>query len=154
VLLLDRGGLARPAVAPAHTIRIVRDGLGRPAALRVATRPGQPPLSPVDQGARLLLAAQTAAAIGAGDAIVDVSIRPVPLTTAQGLAVSLQGAGPVEWVSQPLTPEAQVLRYQLKAAPGGARAIGFYPFSADQEYNYGVEIVQVRVYAQGARPAR
>jgi len=154
VIVLDRDALAAPEGSPANTLYVVRDGLGRPSALRVATKPGQPPLSPVDSGVRLLLNADTTAKIGQGGAIVDVSLRPVPLTVAQGLAVSLQGAGPADWVSQPVSPETQVLRFQLKGAPGGASAIGFYPFSEDQTYNYGVEIVQVRIYAAGAAPAR
>ena len=58
----------------------------------------------------------SAAVLGAGAVTMEVSYRPQAVNTAAALAVSLQGAGPADWVKLPLQPQAGVLRFQLPPA--------------------------------------
>lgn len=152
-LVLEGAALAAPDVQPGQVAHVARDGLGRPVALRLAVLPNQPPPGPADTGARILLGASAVRALGEGPVTVEVSLRPVPITTAAGIAVSLQGAGPAAWQPRDIAPQAQVLRFEFPSA-AGAHAVGLRVLSAYADYNYGVEIVRIRIVPAAAAPGR
>lgn len=151
VVVLEGEALAHPEVSPGMFAHVARDGLGRPIGLRVAAAPDQGEPDGEDRGVRILLTPEAAARLPAGPAIVEVLVRPVPVTTAPALAVSLQGEGPVAWARQDLPPEPRVVRF---AAPSGAgmSAVGLRPISAYADYNYGFEIGRIRILPATASP--
>jgi len=151
VVVLEGEALAHPEIGPGMVAHVARDGLGRPVGLRVAVEPNQGEPTPEARGVRVLLRPETAARLPAGPAIVEVLVRPVPVTTAAALAVSLQGAGPVAWARADLAPEPRVVRF---AVPSGAgmTAVGLRPVSAYTDYNYGFEIGRIRILPAGAAP--
>jgi hypothetical protein len=143
-IVLEGAAFDAPDDSPDQTMNVVRDFWGRPQSLRIAVLPGQPDPSPAETGARILLTPERAALLEDKPATVEVTYRPLPINAATGLAVSLQGVGPADWVIQPIPPEAGTVVFQLPAgfAPD---AIGLRAISAGQEQAYGVEIVRIRV---------
>lgn len=148
-VLLQRDALAHPELAPGQVAHITRDGLGRPLALRFAVLPNQPEPSPTDPGLRILLKPDVAARIANRPTQLEISIRPVEISTAAVLAISLQGSGPVVWQSKELTPGAQTVRFTLPAT-GSPTAVGLRAISRNNDYNYGFEIVRIRILPSGA----
>ena len=137
-----------PQDAPSRPFTVVRNFWGTPEALRVAVRvePNTPAGDPTPQetGVRLLLTPADAARINGRPATVEVSYRPLAINTSQGLAVSLQGAGPTHWVSTPTPPEPATVRIQLPAQ-SDITAIGLRPVDPGVDRVYGVEITRIRV---------
>jgi hypothetical protein len=143
-IVFARDGFNSPAVSPEQDLFVVRDFWGRPQSLRIAQKPGQPPPSPAEQGARILLTPDQASLIGGRPVTVEVSYNPLPVNAASGLAVSLQGAAPAQWVSQTAPPQPATLRFELPAQ-AGANAIGLRALSTEPDQAYGLEITRVRV---------
>lgn len=153
-LVLEGAALASPDIQPDQVAFVPRDGLGRPTALRLAVLPNQPAPGPADTGARILLNSEAAAALGEGPVTVEVTVRPVPITTAAGLAVSLQGPGPAEWQTREVSPQAQVLRFDFPTHPPRIDAVGLRVISANGDYNYGFEIARIRIVPASAAPGQ
>jgi len=150
-VVLEGEALAHPEVGPGMFAHVARDGLGRAIGLRVAVGPNLGDPTANDRGVQVLLDSETAARLPAGEAIVEVLVRPVPLTTAPELAVSLQGAGPVAWATQEMAPEPRIVRFSV---PSGASmtAVGLRPIAAYADYNYGFEIGRIRILPATASP--
>jgi len=133
-----------PAIGPEQNMTMVRDFWGRAQALRIAQLPNQPPPTPAEQGARLLLTPEQAALIDDKPVTVEVTYNPLQINPASGLAVSLQGIGPAEWVSQEAPSEPATLRFELPAQ-FAVNAIGLRALSTGADQAYGLEITRVRV---------
>jgi hypothetical protein len=152
---LERGALVYDATALAHmdvpdtqVAHVDRDDYWRAAVMQIATRRTRLDPSPALPGARLLLTPDQAAALAGKPIRVQVRVRPLPYTTAVSLAVSAQTGGPVAWTAQKLPAESAALSFHLPAIEGSPpQAIGFWPVTAARDYDYGVEIVEVRVGA-------
>ncbi len=152
-VVLDGAALADPDVGPGQVAYVARDGLGRATALRIAVLPHQPPPGPADPGLRILLSPEAVREIGAGPVTLEISIRPVPITTAAALAATLEGAGPHAWQIRELSPQAQIVRYEFPSVEG-LSAVGLRVVSAYDDYNYGFEIARIRLVPAAAAPAR
>jgi len=133
-----------PAVGAEQDVAVVRDFWGQAQTLRIAQLPNQPPPTPAEQGARLLLTPEQAALIDDKPVTVEVSYRPLAINAASGMAVSLQGIGPAEWVSQEAPSEPATLRFELPAQ-FAVNAIGLRALSTGTDQAYGLEITRVRV---------
>jgi hypothetical protein len=143
-LVFAAEGFNSPAVGPEQDMFVVRDFWGRAQSLRIAQKPGQPPPTPAEQGARLLLTPEQAAMIDERPVTVEITYNPLPVNAASALAVSLQGIAPADWVSQPAPPQPGTLRFQLPAQ-FAVNAIGLRALSNEGEQAYGLEITRVRV---------
>jgi hypothetical protein len=143
-LVYQGEAFATPNPAPEQVLTVVRDFWGRPHAMRVAVLANQPEPTPAEQGVRIMMTPEDAARVSDRPVIVEVSYNPLPVTTAHGLAVSLQGIGPADWVTQPVAPQQATLRFELPAQMA-VNAIGFRVISQAADYSYGVEITRVRV---------
>lgn len=143
-LVFEDGGFNSPAIGAEQDMTVVRDFWGQAQALRIAQLPSQPPPTPAEQGARLLLTPEQAALIDDKPVTVEVSYNPLPVNAANGLAVSLQGIGPADWVSQPAPAEPSTLRFELPAQ-FAVNAIGLRALSEGVDQAYGLEITRVRV---------
>jgi len=143
-LVFEGAGFDAPAVGAEQDMAVVRDFWGRAQALRIAQLPNQPPPTPAEQGARLLLTPEQAALINDKPVTVEVTYTPLPVNAASALAVSLQGIGPAEWVSQPAPAEPATLRFDLPAQ-FAVNAIGLRALSNGTDQSYGLEITRVRV---------
>ncbi len=137
-----------PADSPEQEMMVVRDFFGRAQALRIAVLPGQPPPTPAEQGVRILFTPQQAALLEDRPAVVEVDYAPLPVNAADGLAVSLQGIGPADWVSQPAPPQPGTLRFDLPAQ-FALNGVGLRALSQGEGQAYGLEISAVRVTPQG-----
>jgi hypothetical protein len=73
-----------------------------------------------------------------------VTYNPIPINAASELAVSLQGIGPADWVSQPSPPQTGTLTFQLPPQ-FAVNAIGLRALSGNADQAYGLEITLVRV---------
>jgi len=133
-----------PAVDAQQDIFVIRDLWGRAQTLRIAQKAGQPPPTPTEDGARILLTPEQAAMIANRPVTVEVSYNPIPINVASGLAVSLRGANAANWVSQPAPPQPATLRFELHAQPG-VNAIGLRALSDSGDQAYGLEITRVRI---------
>lgn len=143
-LVFEGAGFNSPAVGAEQDMTVVRDFWGRAQALRIAQLANQPPPTPAEQGARLLLTPEQAALIDDKPVTVEVTYTPLPVNAASGLAVSLQGIGPAEWVSQEAPAEPATLRFELPAQ-FAVNAIGLRALSDGTDQAYGLEITRVRV---------
>jgi hypothetical protein len=143
-LVFAGAGFNSPAVGAEQDMFVVRDFWGRAQSLRIAQKPGQPPPTPAEQGARLLLTPEQAAMIDDRPVTIEVTYNPLPVNAASALAVSLQGIAPADWVSQPAPPQPGTLRFQLPAQ-FAVNAIGLRALSDEGEQAYGLEITRVRV---------
>ena len=133
-----------PDVGAEQEIFVSRDFWGRAQSLHIAQKAGQPPPTPAEQGARLLLTADQAAMINDKPVTIEVTYNPIPINMATGLAVSLQGIGPADWVSQTAPPQTSTLRFEVPAQLA-VNAIGLRALSESPDQNYGLEITRVRV---------
>lgn len=133
-----------PAVGAEQSMTVIRDFWGNALTLRIAQLPNQPPPTPAEQGARLLLTPEQAELIDDKPVTVEVSYEPLPINAATGMAVSLQGIGPAEWVSQEAPSEPATLRFELPAQ-FAVNAIGLRALSTGTDQAYGLEITRVRV---------
>jgi hypothetical protein len=147
-LVLERDAFNSPDDPPEQAMTVVRDFWGRPQAIRIAVLPNQPEPTPAEAGVRIELAPNSAEVIGEHPVIVEVSYNPLPYNSASGLAVSLQGIAPAEWVSQPIAPLAGTVRYALPAS-FAVNAIGLRAITGGTDQAYGVEITRIRIIPQG-----
>jgi hypothetical protein len=147
-LVFEGQAFNSPAVGAEQNMSVVRDFWGAAQALRIAQKPGQPPPTPAEQGARLLLTTEQAALIDDRPVTIEVTYNPIPINAASELAVSLQGIGPADWVSQPSPPQTGTLTFQLPPQ-FAVNAIGLRALSGNADQAYGLEITRVRVI-QGA----
>jgi hypothetical protein len=143
-LVFEGQAFNSPAVGAEQNMSVVRDFWGNAQALRIAQKPGQPPPTPAEQGARLLLTPAQAALIDDRPVTIEVTYNPIPINAASELAVSLQGIGPAEWVSQPSPPQTGTLTFQLPPQ-FAVDAIGLRALSGNADQAYGLEITRVRV---------
>ena len=75
---------------------------------------------------------------------MGVTYTPSPVNAASGLAVSLQGGGPAEWVAQDIPPQPNTVRFELPAQEA-VNAIGLRALSSNNDQAYGLEITRIRV---------
>ncbi len=143
-LVLERGAFYSPAVGAEQEMMVTRDFWGRPLTLRLAQKPGQPPPTPAEQGVRILLTPEHAALLEDKPVTVEVSYLPLPVNAAAGLAVSVQGIGPAEWVSQETPPQPATARFVLPAQ-FDVNGIGLRALSTLSDQAYGLEITRIRV---------
>lgn len=143
-LVFEGAAFNSPAVGAEQNMSVSRDFWGRAQTLRIAQLPNQPPPTPAEQGARLLLTPEQAALIDDKPVTIEVSYRPLPINAATGMAVSLQGIGPAEWISQEAPAEPATLRFELPAQ-FAVNAIGLRALSGGTDQAYGLEITRVRV---------
>lgn len=143
-LTLDRDDFSTPAPAPEQNLTIVRDFWGRAQALRIAQLPSRPPPGPSELGVRVLLSPAGARPLVGKAVTVEVTYNPVPINAATGLAVSLRGAGPAAWISQPAPPQPGVLSFEFPAQ-GDIAAIGLRALSNGADQAYGLEITRIRI---------
>lgn len=143
--LVYRGaGFDSPSPSPEQRMTIVRDFWGRPLALRIAVKPNQPPPTPAERGVRILMTPEDIARIDDLPVIVEVSYNPSPVNAASGLAVSLQGIAPADWVVQDIPPQPSTVRFELPAQ-FAVNAIGLRAMSTNHDQAYGIEITRIRV---------
>ncbi|MET0181619.1 MAG: hypothetical protein ABW199_01910 [Caulobacterales bacterium] len=143
-VILQGAALSQPEVQPDEVVHVLRDSWGRPSSIRIAVLPNQPAPGPADTGVRFLLDPQTAAAVAGKPVTLEITLRPVFITSAASLAASLQGAGPAEWKTQEVSPQAQIVRFDFPSVEG-LQAVGLRPISNYADYNYGFEIVRIRI---------
>lgn len=143
-LVYEGAAFDAPAPAANHALTVARDFWGEAQALRIGVEVEQGQPSPQEPGVRLLLSPQDAARLSGRAATVEVSYRPLPINTAQGLAIALQGEGPVAWVSQPLQPQPATVRFELPAQ-GNVSAIGLRAINDGADRAFGVEITRIRI---------
>lgn len=143
-LVFEGEAFNSPAVGAEQNMTVIRDFWGRAQTLRIAQLPNQPPPTPAEQGARLLLTPEQAALIDDKPVTIEVTYAPLPINAATGMAVSLQGIGPAEWVSQEAPSEPATLRFELPAQ-FAVNAIGLRALSTGTDQAYGLEITRVRV---------
>lgn len=144
VLVLRGEDFDAPSGSPDQEFNVRRTAFGQAQTLTIAVLPNMPPPTPAERGVRILLAPEAAALLDNKPVFVDVSYRPLPVNNAPQLAVSLQGISPAEWVIQPLTEQAGVLRFELPAQ-FALEAIGLRAISTETDQNYGLEILEIRV---------
>jgi hypothetical protein len=143
-LVYAAGGFNRPSPSPEQHMTVVRDFWGSATALRIAVKPGQPAPTPAEQGVRVLMTPEDAARIEDRPVTVEITYTPSPVNAATGLAVSLQGIGPADWVAQDIPPQPNTVRFELRAQMA-VNAIGLRALSADNDQASGLEITRIRV---------
>ncbi len=137
-------GFNSPDTSPEQNMTVVRDFWGRAQALRIAVKPGQPDPTPAEQGVRVLMTPEDAARIDDRPVTVEITYNPSPVNAATGLAVSLQGIGPAEWVIQSTPPQPNTVRFELPAQ-FAVNAIGLRAMSTDESQASGLEITRIQV---------
>lgn len=150
-LIFDGAGFNSPDTSPEQTLTVVRDFWGHAQTLRIAQLPGQPPPTPAEQGVRLLLTPEDAARLEDRAVTVEVSYNPSTTNSAEGLAVSLQGIGPADWVSVPTPPEPHTVRFELPPQLA-VNAVGLRVLSSDTEQAHALEITRVSVVPHDTEP--
>lgn len=150
-LVIEGAAFNSPDVGPEQEMTVKRDLWGRAQSLLIAQLPSQPPPTPAEQGARILLTPEQAALLEDKPVVVEVSYLPLPINAASGLAVSVQGIAPSDWVSQPTPPQPGMVRFALPAQ-FAVNAIGLRALSEGTDQAYGLEITRVRV-TPGVAPA-
>jgi hypothetical protein len=143
--LVYRGpGLNSPSPSPEQHMTVVRDFWGRATALRIAVKPEQPPPTPAEQGVRILMTPDDITRVDDRPVTVEVTYRPSPVNAATGLAVSLQGIAPGEWIAQDIPPQPATVRFELPAQ-FAVNAIGLRALSSDVSQASAIEITRIRV---------
>lgn len=133
-----------------HMRHVVRDFGVSARAVRVGVEPGrgQPPGDAT--GALLQIDPADAAALAGRPVRVEITFRRISVTTAQGLATSLQNGGPTQWSGGPIPQENGVMAFDLPAQAGGPlKGLGIWVISDKTDYNYGVEITRVMLKPVG-----
>jgi len=146
-LVIRGAGFNSPEGAAGQEMTVVRDFWGQPQTLRVAERGGQSPPAASDNGVRVLLSPEDAAALAGKPLTVEVSYNPLSVNSATRLAVSLRGDEPSAWVSQPAAPQPATLRFRLPAQ-SSVNAIGVRALSDLDDQAYGLEITRIRITPQ------
>ncbi len=143
-LVLAGDAFDAPSASPDQHITVHRTFWGAPKSFSIAVLPNQPPPTPAERGARLLLSPDAAAALQDRPVVVEVAYNPLNVNPATSLAVSLQGIAPADWVIQELPAQPGVARFELPAQ-NAVNAIGLRAISENNDYAYGLEITAVRV---------
>lgn len=143
-LVLRREAFNSPASGPEQEFTVMRDLLGRAESLHIAQLPGEPPPLQTQDGVRILLTPETAAAISGRPVTIEISYNPLPINAATGLAVSLRGDAPSPWASQEAPPQNATLRFRLPAQ-ASVNAIGVRALSNLDDQAYGLEITRIRI---------
>lgn len=143
-LVLERAAFDAPDAGAEQAMTVKRDFWGRPQSLLIAQLPSQPPPTPAERGAVILLTPERLELIEDKPLLVEVQYLPLPVNAASGLAVSVQGIGPAEWIPQDAPAQPGTLRFELPAQ-FAATGIGLRALSSGADQNYGLEIVSVRV---------
>jgi|CXWL01.1.fsa_nt_gi hypothetical protein len=150
-IVFEGAAFDAPAVGAEQNMTVKRDYWGRAMSLMIAQKPGQPAPTPAELGARILLTGERAALLEGNPVIVEVSYLPLPINAASGLAVSVQGIGPAEWVSQPTPPQPGTLRFELPPQIA-VDAIGLRALSDGTDQAYGLEITRISVSVAAPPP--
>lgn len=133
-----------------HLRHVVRDFGVSARAVRIGVQPGRGQPAPNATGALLQIDPADAAALAGRPVRVEITFRRISVTTAQGLATSLQNGGPVFWSGGPIPQENGVMAFDLPAQPGGPlKGLGIWVISDKTDYNYGVEITRVMLKPAG-----
>lgn len=143
-LVLGAAAFDAPSPSPEQHMTVIRDFWGRPLSLRIAVLPNQPAPTPAERGVRILLTPEASAQLQDRPVLVEVSYAPLAINAASGLAVSLQGIGPSDWVVHDIVAQPGVVRFELPAQVG-VDALGFRAMTANTDQAYGLEINSVRV---------
>jgi len=143
-LVLDGNAFNSPYGDPIQNLTVKRNFWGAPLSLRVAVQPGHPAPPPTERGVRLVLSPADAQRIAGRALTVDVSYLPLPVNAGSSLAISAEGAGPVNWATRPTPPQAGTLRFELPPQ-ANAEAIGIRAISTAAEEAYGIEITRIRI---------
>ena len=143
-LVIEGTAFNSPDDSPEQHMTVARDFWGRAQTLRIAVLPNMPPPTPAETGARVLLTPESAALIDDKPVTVEIAYSPMAFNAASGLAVSLQGIGPAEWVIRPLDPQPGTVRFELPAQ-FAVNAIGLRAMTTGSDQAYGVEITRIRV---------
>jgi hypothetical protein len=150
-LVLEGAAFNAPDAGAEQAMTVRRDFWGRPQSLLIAQLPGQPPPTPAEKGALILLTPERLALIEDKPLLVEVQYLPLPVNAASGLAVSVQGIGPAEWVPQDAPAQPGTLRFELPPQ-FAATGIGLRALSSGADQNYGLEITSVRILPQPPPP--
>lgn len=143
-IVIEGAAFNSPDKSPEQEMTVDRNFWGRARSLLIAQLPNQPPPTPAEQGVRILLTPERIALIEDRPVTVEVSYAPLPVNPASGLAVSVQGIGPAEWVSQPTPAEPGALRYELPAQ-FAVSGIGLRALSELNDQAYGLQITRIRI---------
>jgi hypothetical protein len=144
-LVWTGAGFDAPDTGPDQRVAVQRDFWGRAETLHVAVLPNQPAPTSAEQGVRILLTPADAAAVAGRPVTVEISYHPLPINAATGLAVSLQGGAPAQWVTHDApSPPQGALKFELPAQTA-ANAIGLRVISTGTDEAYGLEITRIKV---------
>lgn len=133
-----------------HLRHVVRDFGVSARAVRVGVEPGRGRPTPDSVGALLQIDPADAAAFAGRPVRVEITFRRISVTTAQGLATSLQNGGPAFWSGGPLPAENGVMAFDLPALSGPPpKGLGIWVISDKTDYNYGVEISRITMKPVG-----
>ena len=146
-LILSQASFDAPTSDPdAQNLFVTRNFWGQAQTLRIAVHPNMNAPGAADHGVQILLAPSAAANLTGHPATIQVTYNPLAVNAATGLAVSLQGAGPIVWVSQNAPPQHGALSFEVPAQAGvtgvGLRAIST---NANQREAYGLEITRISI---------
>lgn len=124
-LVLEGPALATPDPSPEQTYRFADN------VLELTVLADQPAPTPAERGVRILLTPERVTHINDRAVVVEVQYRAPATGAASGLATSLQGIGPSEWIDQPISAGEGVARYELPAQSAvdglGLRALSETP---------------------------
>src|SRR5262249_52576415 len=117
-LVLMQAAFDSPSGDPDQNLYVTRNVLGQAQALRIAVLPNKPSPAASDRGVRILLSPVAAARLAGRPATIVVTYSPLPVNAATGLAVSLEGAGPIVWIAQTAPPQHGALRFEVPSQVG------------------------------------
>lgn len=117
-----------------------------PTGFRVAAPAGA--ATPGPDAARLKLTPDAAQSLVGKPLIVEILVRPVPLTTAPELAVGLESGGAITWARSPIAPEPGLVRLTFPAIAGPIDAIALTPLVPAPDRPLSVEIGEIRIRPQ------
>jgi len=145
-IVLTQGAFNAPAADPQQNLYVTRNFFGQPRTLRIAVLPNQAAPGPNDRGVRILLSPEATATLNGRPATIVVNYNPLAVNAATGLAVSLQGAGPTQWVTLTAPPQPAALRFEVPAQTG-VNSIGLRTINgnAQQPEAYGLEITRISI---------
>jgi hypothetical protein len=145
-IVLAGPAFATPAPDRQQNLYVSRNFLGQPRALRIAVAPNQAAPGLNDRGVRILLTPEAAAELNGRPVTIVVTYNPLAVNAATGLAVSLEGAGPTQWISETAPPQHLALRFEAPAQTA-ITAIGLRTINANREQPeaYGLEITRISI---------
>ncbi len=143
-LVLRGKALRAPDSSPEQTINAANGSLG------LTVLPNQPPPTPAERGVRILISAEHATRINDQPVVVEVDYTLPASGGASGLAVSLQGIAPADWVSQPLDQSGRA-RFELPAQIA-VDAIGLRALSERAGASGALNIREIRILPGAETP--